>query len=178
MMRREVEAIAKYERRGWPLLNCRSTDELQSARRVGDAMSWVIAFDTEGIDGQHQDLEVFRFAVGKDSVVLLERCSPVPAVGLVTATTSVNSVVELHRGLLGGEAPLTLGDGALQTEPSFRQDNTNTTYSSLREDSDSDDWRMSSDSEEDEGSDNDYGDYTDDHITNGGDDDTTILPEG
>ena len=44
LRKQEEEAIAKYERRGWPLLDWSPLPELQAARRVGDSMTWVVPF--------------------------------------------------------------------------------------------------------------------------------------
>jgi hypothetical protein len=56
--RMDARYVAKYVGCTYNNVPWQDEPELQSARRVGDHLSWVIPFDTEGIDGQHQDLEV------------------------------------------------------------------------------------------------------------------------
>jgi hypothetical protein len=70
------EAVAKYLRRGWRLVDWRTEFEvlrLQSARRVGDSKTWVIPFESASSSPPAEDDEVedIRFRLGQYSVVLL-----------------------------------------------------------------------------------------------------------
>ena len=70
----EKEAIAKYERLGWKLVNWKSEFEvlrLQERRRVGDSKTWVIALDAS--ESAASEVEDIRFAARQYSVVLLSK---------------------------------------------------------------------------------------------------------
>ena len=70
-------AIAKYERRGWRVLNWYpepedvEPDEYEKERRVGDPQSWVIALDAS--ESAASEVESVRFAVGPVLVLLESR---------------------------------------------------------------------------------------------------------
>ena len=66
-------AMARYERRGWGyLVDWKEEAELQSARRVGDWMTWVIPIGSSA--SADSEVESIRFRVGGEvrPVVLLE----------------------------------------------------------------------------------------------------------
>jgi hypothetical protein len=74
---KEQMAIAKYEQRGWPVLNWYpeaedvEPDEYEKERRVGDHLSWVIALDAS--ESADSSVESVRFAVGPVLVLLESR---------------------------------------------------------------------------------------------------------
>jgi hypothetical protein len=76
----ESEAVAKYERRGWRLVDWKEEFEalrLQRGRRVGDSMTWVVPFNCGFSERTAEDDEFkdIRFALRQHSVVLLrKRC--------------------------------------------------------------------------------------------------------
>ena len=65
----EGEAIAKYERRGWPLLDVRAEAELEGKRRVGDDMTWVISFDPSA--AAEAAVEAIRFDLRRGILFVL-----------------------------------------------------------------------------------------------------------
>lgn len=71
----EWMAVVKYEQRGWEELDSVEEAEKREGRRVGDSMTWVIPFPTEGMENAIGDGEVedIRFGVQDHSVVLLKR---------------------------------------------------------------------------------------------------------
>jgi len=75
----ERMAIAKYEHRGWPVLNwCPEAegvepDEYEKERRVGDSMSWVIPLDSSTSAEGDEEIEDVWFLVLSILVLLEER---------------------------------------------------------------------------------------------------------
>lgn len=69
--------MAKYERRGWPLVDWSPLPELRAARRVGDSKTWVIPFEVLPPPSPNvrrpSSVQGIRFAIGEQCVVLLKK---------------------------------------------------------------------------------------------------------
>jgi hypothetical protein len=88
---REQEAVSRYVRRGWDVCSRegRPAREVLEGRRVGDGLTWSIPLDTEWVEEEDVEFQLSEYAPG-----------------LLTGTPPLIQLSCLHRGFLGGEAPL------------------------------------------------------------------------